>query len=87
MCGGFQKVDEIIAPIVYTLHRDPLGYDSTGVAGVSLARTKLRFNGPEIFLSHLVWFRLDEAARQVTLLWVETASPDDMEIPDDEAPF
>ena len=87
-CGGMQSVDEVIAPIIYALHRNPLGFHSTGVSNVRIAKTKVRVNGPDIVLSHTVWFRADSATRTVELLWVEITKPIDMDWDDDwEIPF
>lgn len=78
-CGGAEIVDDAIAPIIYALHRNPLAFQETSHPGVRLARTRLRFNGPDITLSHAIWFRVNEPDRTVVLLWVEYTRPDDME--------
>lgn len=82
-CGGARCVDDAIAPIIYALHRQPLAFPETDVPGVYLARTKLRFNGPDVTLSHSVWFKADEIVRTVELLWVEYTNPDDIGGEDD----
>lgn len=82
------QVDVVIAPIIYSLHRNPLAHYETGIANTRLARTKLRLNNRDIVLSHLVWFTADEKNKCVTLLWIEVASPEDMDFySDDEIPF
>lgn len=86
-CGGLSVVDEVIAPIKYALSRNPSGFPSTGVAGVQIAKTKLRINGPDVVLSHAVWFRVHSQSKTVELLWVEVTAPDAMEWGDDEIPF
>jgi hypothetical protein len=78
-CGGAQQVDEAIAPIIYALHRQPLAFPETEISEIRLARTRLRFNGPDVTLSHSVWFKVDETNRVVELLWVEYSRPDDMD--------
>lgn len=77
-CGGLRAIEEIIAPIKYALNRNPLGFPLTTTKDVRLARTKLRFNGPDIVVSHSVWFRVDPSRKAVELLWVEVTKPDDM---------
>lgn len=77
-CGNARSVDDAIAPIIYALHRHPLAFSKTDVPGVRLARTKIRFNGPDVTLSHSVWFKLDEATQTVELLWVEYTNPNDI---------
>lgn len=77
-CGGAAKVDQAIAPIIYALGKNPMGFEETDVPSVYLARTKLRINGPDVVLSHSVWFRPDPASRTVHLLWIEITDPDAM---------
>lgn len=86
-CGGAEVVDDAVAPIIYALHRNPLAFEETAYPGVRLARTRLRFNGPDITLSHAIWFRLNEVERVVELLWVEYTRPNDMGWENDDAPF
>lgn len=87
-CGGHKFVDEIIAPIIRGLHRRPHGFQNANVSGIRFAKTKLRLNGPDVVLSHIVWFRIEEEERSVTLLWVEIAPPEDMGFDDEwEVPF
>jgi hypothetical protein len=86
-CGGLAIVEEVIAPIKYALSRNPLGFPPTGIAEVRLARTKLRINGPDLVLSHTVWFRAHTESSSVELLWVEVTSPDQMDWSESEFPF
>ena len=87
-CGGARKVDDILSPIIWTLSRNPMGWPHTGVKDVRVATTDLRINGPDIVLSHSLWFRADEANRLVELLWVEVTNPNEMGWnDDDEIPF
>jgi hypothetical protein len=80
-CANHQFFDEALAPIIYALHRNPLGFKNvSGFANIRLAKTKLRLKGPEIIPSYLLWFRTDIAERRVYKLWVELASPEDMGI-------
>lgn len=80
-------VDDAIAPVIYALYRNPLAFPETEVANVRLARTRLRFNGPDVTLSHSVWFRAEEHKRTVILLWVEYTRPDDMDWGEADIPF
>lgn len=87
-CGGLKQVEEVIAPIKFGLSRDPTGFQETVVSGIWIARTRLRMNGPDIILSHCVWYRIDAPKREVRLLWVEVTKPENMDWPDDwEVPF
>lgn len=87
-CGGLANVEEIIAPIKLGLHRNPEGFHRTKTQGIWIARTKLRMNGPDIQLSHCVWFRLHPEDRIVTMLWVEVTQPENMNWDEDwEIPF
>jgi hypothetical protein len=82
-CGGASTVDEAIAPIMYALNRDPMGFGETSVSGVRLARTKLRINGPDIVFSHSIWFTVDEQKCDVILLWIEITRPEDIDWDDE----
>lgn len=77
-CGGAEKVDEVLAPILYGLHKVPEGFPETNTAGVRIAKTHLQMNGPDIVLSHTLWFRIKAELQQVELLWVEVTRPDDL---------
>lgn len=78
-CGGAEAVDAAIAPIIYTLYKNPLAHPETDLPHIRLARTRLRINGPDVILSHSVWFRANESLREVELLWVEYTDPNEME--------
>ena len=81
-------MEEIIAPIKLGLSREPSGFHETIVDGIWIARTKLRMNGPDIVLSHCVWFRMVPERREVRMLWVEITGPENMDWDDDwEIPF
>jgi len=87
-CGGLAVIEEIIAPIKLGLSRNPEGFHSTNSPGIRIARTKLRMTGPDIQLSHCVWFRLHPEDRIVTMLWVEVTQPESMNWDEEwEAPF
>jgi hypothetical protein len=76
-CGGLQKVDEVIAAIKHALSREPHGFHrSRNHPDIWVARTKTVITGPDIVLSHRVLYRINEAERSVTLLWVEFTDPD-----------
>lgn len=78
-CGGLSVIEEVIAPIKLGLHRHPRGFRETEVAGVWIAKTKLRINGPDVVLSHTVWFKIEEEDRTVVMLWVEISDPGEMD--------
>lgn len=87
-CGGAQIVDDVLGPVIYALHRNPLGFAETGIKDVRAAKTKLRINGPDLVLLHVLWFRADASNRVVELLWVEVSRPEQMDWDDsDEIPF
>lgn len=87
-CGGAEIVDDVLSPVIYSLYRNPLGFRETDVRGVRLAKTKLRINGPDLVMSHTLWFRADETTRVVELLYVEVSSPNNMSWDDNgEIPF
>lgn len=88
-CGGYQFFDEALAPLEYALHRNPEGFDLVpGFKDIYIARTKLRLLGAEIIPSYRLWFRIDQASREVHKLWVEIAPPEDIGLWDsDESPF
>lgn len=85
-CGGHQVVEEVIAPIKLGCCRNPMFFPPTRVPGVRIAKTKVRFNGPEIIMGHSVLFRVDRDRRTVVLLHVELTNPDPW-IEDDFDPF
>jgi hypothetical protein len=79
LCGGYEYVDQIIAPLDYHLHRKPTEFEPIpGFPNYYMAKTKLRISGADVILSHRLWFRVDEAQRKVWKLWVEPAAPEDM---------
>lgn len=83
-CGGYERVDEIIAPIDYALSRAPLGFEKIpGYEDLYLAKTKLRVTERRIFPSHRLWFRAVPISRQVEKLWIDIAPPEDMAYTDD----
>ena len=91
--GGYEYIDEIIAPVDYALSRNPTGFTKIpGYESIYLAKTKLRFLRNEIVPSYRLWFRVDAKRRRVWKLWIEIAPPEDMGFADDpwdddEIPF
>jgi len=80
-------MDENLAPILDALTLNPLGFPVVpGLNAVYLARTSLAVRQLELIPSYRVWFRVDEKARRVHLLFVEMAPPEDMQT-DDEPLF
>mgnify|MGYP001546571159 CR=1 FL=1 len=75
-CGGHQSVEEAIAPIKLGVSSNQTKFLSTDFPDIYLAKTKLRWNGPEIVMAHSVWFRVIDASRTVELLWVEWTNPE-----------
>ena len=76
LAGGAEFCDAAISPIVYALHRNPLGFpDAPGVNGVKLAKTKIRVRGRIVFPSMRLWFRVNETAKEVLKCWIEACPP------------
>lgn len=84
-CGGHHVIEEAIAPIKLGCCRNPEFFPSTGVDGIRVAKTKLRFIGSEIVMAYTVWFRVDRERRTVVLLDVRLTDPEAMT--DDFDPF
>lgn len=81
--GGAQFVDEALAPIMNGIESNPLGFPEVpGMPGIHLARTTIAVRGLELIPALRLWFRVNEAARMVYLLYVEWAPPEDMAIGD-----
>lgn len=79
-CGGAEHVDHVLAPILYSLHRNPQSWPFVDEGRkIRIAKTDLRFDGPEIILQHSVRFRILEAENKVELLFVEITPTDDFE--------
>lgn len=82
--GGAAWVDWATAPILYSLSRNPLGFELVpGHASVRLAKTSLRIEGSELFPGLNLWFKAEEGARRVVLLWVEVTPSGDLALTDD----
>jgi len=86
-CGGHRVVEEAIAPIKLGLSRNPGAFLATNTPGISLAKTKLHWNGPDIILAYSVWFRIIEKNKTVELLHVEWTDPEIDEWDNDETKF
>ena len=79
LAGGAKFCDAAISPIVYALHRNPLGFpDAPGVHGVKLAKTKIRVRGRIVFPSMRLWFRVNEIPKEVLKCWIEACPPNSM---------
>lgn len=79
-CGGAEKVDAIIAPIIYSLHRQPESWPiADELRNIRIAKTKIRFVGSEIILGHSVWFRVMATSFEVELLFVELTDPTELD--------
>lgn len=76
-CGGHAVVEERIAVVKHGLSRDPFGYLETQLAGIWLAKTKVRWEGSEIVPAYAVRYRISPESRTVTLLHIEWAAPED----------
>jgi hypothetical protein len=79
LAGGAEFCDDAISPIIYALHRNPLGFpDAPGVRGLKLAKTKIRVRGRIVFPSMRLWFRVRVIAKEVEKCWIEACPPEGM---------
>lgn len=67
-CGGFEAIEEIVAPVKFALTKNPLVFDETNRKGIRIAKTGLHCKGSEIVLAHTIWFRADIETSTVELL-------------------
>ena len=91
--GSHQDMDTALAAVMYALNRNPAGFPQTDAFGIYLAKTKIRVSEGYYIPSYRLWFKVDGAARDVTLLWVDLAPAEDMGFgdifseKDDDIPF
>lgn len=88
-CGGYQIVDEALAPIELALRRNPLGFPVIpGYPNIRIAKTSIIIRGGFIIPALKLRIWVDEVKHEVAKLHVEIAPPDDMKLwDDDEIPF
>ena len=81
---GVRLVDDALGPVKRGLNRNPLGFRKVpGFYDIYFARTKFRISGGDVLPSLTLWFRPNEAARSVALLYVELSRPDEMFLNDE----
>ena len=74
-CGGLHVVEEHIAVIKLGLSKNPKEFLLTQLLNIYVAKTDLHWRGSEIVMAYNLWFRVDDDARTVDLLWIEWRNP------------